>query len=69
MTDKSKNSYPGKLMIKNALKGYKRTLSTASNLYYIKKTGSQIKYEKSVSRFEEILYTVKEGFENLYFTI
>lgn len=35
-------------MIKNALKGCKRTLSTALNLYYIKKTGSQIKYEKSV---------------------
>lgn len=56
-------------MIKNALKGYKRTLSTALNLYYIKKTGSQIKYERSVSSFEEILYTVKKGFENLYFSI
>lgn len=56
-------------MIKNALKGCKRTLSTALNLQYIKKTGSQIKYERSVCSFEEMLYAVKEGLKDLYFSI
>lgn len=66
LTDKSENSYPGTLIIKTVLKSCKRTLSTALNLCYIKKTGSQIKYEKSVCSFEEILYAIKEGLENLY---